>query len=432
MYKLVWWDASVYIGMGKSIFSFGNAGLWESTRPIIWPIILGFFWKIGLNEVLVGRIIEIALGGLCILLTYKIAEKPFGRKTALLSALFLAVSPAFFFFNGIMLTEIVSTFFALLGLYLFINKRFLFSGMLLGLAFLSRFLQFLIFISLFAAVLFYFNKKNIRVLLKVIIGFVVVLVPYIIFNQVLYNDIMFPFTQHVTITKNSGWLNYQPLSYYFFEMFKENIFYLLSFLGVILAFKSKDSNKKIVASAFFIAFVFFNSLNQKEMRFLIILMPYMYILVSSSIVSVSEKFKNNFYKNMFAVLIVLSLMFSSYNTYLLYQQESAKQNPYAELEIRFTDANGVIWTSNPVIAASSSKKIELMYYPFFSVNKKNEIIGSIPNADFVFLDLCDLGCRHGDAGCEKEKDSLLWSLKKKLKTDYSSENDGCGQYVFRK
>jgi len=42
----VWWDAAVYIGMGKYIFSLGDAGFWEASRPIVWPIILGFLWKI--------------------------------------------------------------------------------------------------------------------------------------------------------------------------------------------------------------------------------------------------------------------------------------------------------------------------------------------------------------------------------------------------
>lgn len=430
LYRVVWWDASVYIGMGKYIYSLGQIGLWEYTRPIIWPVILGFFWKIGLNTVLAGRIIEIAFGGLCILLTYAIAEKLFGKKTALLSALFLAASPTFFFFNGIMLTEIVSTFFALMGIYLFIDKKYTISGIFFGLAFLTRFLQILIFISLFVAVLFYYNKKNTKNLLNIGIVFFIAILPYLTLSQILYNDFLSPFTQHIAITKNSGWLNYHPWSFYFFELFKENLFYLLSILGVILAFKSNDTNKKIIASAFLIAIIFFSSIKQKETRFLIILMPYMYILVSLPIIYLHDRLKNNFYNDVLAVLIALSLIFSAYNSYLLYQKESAKQNPYAELEARFKDADGMILVSNPIIAASSSKKAELMYYPFFSRDKKNEIVKSIASADFAFLDLCDLSCRPEDAECRKEKESLLSGLKQNLKTAYSSENNGCWQYIF--
>lgn len=432
IYKVLWWDASVYIGMGKYIYSLGGVGLWEHTRPIIFPIILGFFWKIGLNDILIARTIDIIFGSLCILLTYKIAEKLFDRKIALLSALFLAISPTFFFFNGIMLTEIVSTFFALAGIHLFINKKYFFSGTLFGLAFLARFLQLFIFISLLLAILFYANKKNIRSLSKVSAGFAIVLLPYLILNQILHNDFLFPFMQHITITKNSGWLNYRQLGFYFFELFRENILYLLSILGFILAFKGKDANKKIIASAFLVAFVFFNSIKQKEMRFLIILLPYMYALTSLPIFYLYYKLKNNIYKNIFIGFIVLSLIFSAYNAYILYQKEYAKQNPYAELERRFADVDGVIWSSNPVVAASSDKKIELMYYPFFNDDKKNEIIQSITSADFVFLDLCDLSCRPRDIECEDAKTSLLSSLKNGFKTNYSSTNNGCRQYVFRR
>ena len=38
----IWWDSAVYLGMGKHIYSLGEVGLWESSRPLIWPLILGF------------------------------------------------------------------------------------------------------------------------------------------------------------------------------------------------------------------------------------------------------------------------------------------------------------------------------------------------------------------------------------------------------
>ncbi|MEK6876668.1 MAG: hypothetical protein AABX63_04600, partial [Nanoarchaeota archaeon] len=43
----IWWDSAVYLGMGKYIYSSGDSGLWEASRPLVWPLILGFFWKIG-------------------------------------------------------------------------------------------------------------------------------------------------------------------------------------------------------------------------------------------------------------------------------------------------------------------------------------------------------------------------------------------------
>ena len=40
------WDESVYMGMGKYIYSNGQIGLWEDIRPIVLPLILGLFWKV--------------------------------------------------------------------------------------------------------------------------------------------------------------------------------------------------------------------------------------------------------------------------------------------------------------------------------------------------------------------------------------------------
>ena len=55
----IWWDSSVYIGMGKYMASFGKAGLWEISRPIVWPLILGFFWKLGLDVIFVGKVLSV-------------------------------------------------------------------------------------------------------------------------------------------------------------------------------------------------------------------------------------------------------------------------------------------------------------------------------------------------------------------------------------
>ena len=43
----IWWDSSVYLGIGKYIYSSGEAGLWEPSRPLVWPLMLGFFWEMG-------------------------------------------------------------------------------------------------------------------------------------------------------------------------------------------------------------------------------------------------------------------------------------------------------------------------------------------------------------------------------------------------
>ncbi|MBI3035277.1 glycosyltransferase family 39 protein [Candidatus Woesearchaeota archaeon] len=424
-YNVLWWDTSVYIGMGKYIYSSGNSGLWEYTRPIVWPLVLGFFWKSGI-AVLFGRILEIVFGGLCVLLTYLIGKKLFNHRTALLSSIFLAFSPTFFFFNGIMLTEVVSTFFSLLAIYLFIGKKHFASGMLFGIAFMTRYLQLFVFV---AALLF--NIKNMRNLKRIILGFAAAIAPILILNQAMYGNAIFPFFQQLYLSQNSGWLNQQPLNFYLIELFRENFLYLLFILGLFLAFKNKNANSRLIAFAFIFFFVFFSLIKQKEMRFLIVLLPYMYILLSTAISSFLGRFNNLIWP--IYTIIAVSLMLSSVTIYGYYKKESNKANQYDTFQdmLEKTGTGTKIWISSPMIAVSSNRKIdEMMYYPVFNEERKERLIAG--KADFVFLDSCDLACRAYDDKCENAKEQLIAHFKKRLKLRAFSKVGECRQFVFAK
>lgn len=407
--------------MGKYVYSLGNAGLWEKSRPIVWPLMLGFLWKIGLDVVLFGRILEILFGSLCVLLTYVIGKKIFDEKTALLASAFLAISPAFFFFNGTMLTEIISTFFSLLGIYFFINKKYLGSGAFFGTAFITRFLQLFVFIAIILVITI-FDRKNIKKYAKLIAGFIVATVPYLILNQIAYNNTLFPFLQQLFLSKNTGWLNYQPISYYFIELFKENFLYLFFIVGILLVLKGKGINKKIITFVLLLFFIFFNSINQKEMRFLIVLFPYMYLLVAFSIIYFIDKFKNNASKYAVIFFIIVSFFVSTFTITTYYKNEINKADQYAFLQDKLEKANGKIWISSPIISVFSNRKVDtLVYYPLFNTNKKKELMEEIVNADFIFIDTCDLACKPFDKECENNKNELITYFKQQLKTVYSSK-----------
>lgn len=434
-YGVVWWDAAVYIGMGKYIYSLGDAGLWENSRPVVWPLILGFLWKAGFDVALAGKVADIIFGSLCILFTYLIGKKLFNKKTALLASIFLALSPTFFFFNGLMLTETASTFFSLAAIYLFVEKKHLIAGIFFGVAFMARFLQLFVLVSIIFAVLAYFNKKNLENLQKIIMGFIIAIMPFLILNQVFYSSALYPFLQQIRLSSNSGWANYHPLNYYFIELFRDNFLYLFFIIGIFLAFKDNDANKKLVAVAFIIFFVFFNSIKQKEMRFLIVLLPYMYMLVSHSITNLLDKSKNNLSKNTILALVALSLIFSIFGISTHYKDESNKISHYNIFQNNLEEYNvkGKIWISNPIVAVPSNAKIDnLMYYPVFSAEKIKELSKEAKKADFIFMDACDLACKPADANCEKGKSELLAYFRQQLKIVYSSKLGLCEQFVFQK
>ncbi|HLC33142.1 MAG TPA: glycosyltransferase family 39 protein, partial [Candidatus Nanoarchaeia archaeon] len=137
-YHEVWWDAGVYLGMGKFLFSQGASGLWEHIRPPLLPILLGVMWRFGLDPLLFGRLLEILLFAGVVAFTYLLTKDWFGEKEAIWSSLIVALSPIFFYLSFHQYTEIPSVFFVLLALWLLKKHPFL-SGLSLGLAVLSKF-----------------------------------------------------------------------------------------------------------------------------------------------------------------------------------------------------------------------------------------------------------------------------------------------------
>ena len=83
--------------MGKYIYSFGETGLYEASRPLIWPLLLGFFWKLGLDVIFFGKLMVLLFGAGIIIFTYLIADEIFNKKIALIVAFMLSFFPHIFF-----------------------------------------------------------------------------------------------------------------------------------------------------------------------------------------------------------------------------------------------------------------------------------------------------------------------------------------------
>jgi 4-amino-4-deoxy-L-arabinose transferase-like glycosyltransferase len=258
----IWWDSAVYVGMGKYIYSFGESGLWEESRPLVWPLILGFIWKIGLNYVLFGKLLMVFFSSGILMLTYLVAHELFNKKIAIIAALFLSLSSTFFLFGNILHSEIPSTFFVLLGFYLFIKKKYNFSGLFLGIAFMTRFFQIFAFIPLVLLLFYLFVKKkeSYKVLFYFIMFFLIPIIPYLILNYSLYNNIFYPFLLQSWMSKYTGWVFSQPFDFYFIGLVKENILVLFSVLALIFISKEPSLNKIALVLMFLFVFVPYNFL----------------------------------------------------------------------------------------------------------------------------------------------------------------------------
>ena len=96
----IWWDAAVYLSMGKFIFSSGALGFWEPIRPLLWPFILGYGWWIGINPVIWGHIFSTLFSLGIIYLVYLIGKKLYNEEAGILSSILISFTWIFFFFNA--------------------------------------------------------------------------------------------------------------------------------------------------------------------------------------------------------------------------------------------------------------------------------------------------------------------------------------------
>jgi len=416
-----WWDAAVYIGMAKYMFSFGQLGLWEEFRPLIWPLMLGFFWKLGFNIFFIGYLLQILFTTGTIYLTYKISKKYMSWELALLAAFFVAFNATFFFFWTKLYTEIPAIFFSLLTVFLFIEKRFL-----LAVAFLTKFPQGIVFAVLFFILIF--NKK-IKNSLNMAALFLITLLPFFIFNFIFYRNPIHTLISAKEIIKHAGlWVFQSPWYFYIINSLKENIFFLFAVPGAILLFKKDKSNALLWISISL--FVYFSNLLHKEMRFAILFIPFIAIFAAQGLSKYIKK------RNAVFVFIILFVLFQFY--IMLPKEPLDDWNRIKEfVTYPIEEKAGEILTSHPLINIYTNKVVRPIYYngKLLEFNedlmefwkgyiKKNEV-------GYVFFDTCEGGtlCNPDDPNCEKSKKEFIGFLKG-YKIVYNKKEGRCEYFIF--
>ncbi len=428
----VWWDSAVYIGMGKHIYSSGHSGLWEASRPLTWPLIMGFLWKIGLDEIFIGRIIEIMLGSLCLLLTYKIALRLFGSKTAIIASLFLAFSPTFFNFSGIMLSEIASTSFFLLGFYFFITGKKAMSGLFFGISFMTRFFQIFAILPLLLLSLYLACRKkgSLKSFAAFLACFLLPAIAYLLLNTYLYSDPLYPFILQAYMTKETGWVFHQPIYFYFAGLLKENFLAIFALVGFAAAMRKKSLQTGILLIVFIFPFILYNLSDHKEMRLMIPLLPFLYILAGSGILYTSGLFGK--YGKFAALPFLILWAFTTIPQLKTGKYSSGFDAFYGYAES--LEPDGGIWISNPAFIAFSDKKAdELIYYPLYNSQKSALLQAKAGKASAVLLNTCDiLPCPPSDTGCKYETEKLISIFRKSLRLKFYEMSGNCERMIFEK
>ena len=414
----VWWDASIYLGMGKSLYSGGHIGIWEPLRPILWPLVLGFLWKIGLDPIFFGNILQIILSLGIIYLTYLVAWHHRNQNEAMMAASIVAFTPVLLNFNFRLYTEIPAIFLGLLSLYLFKKEKFANSGFLTGLSFLAKFPAGILIVmqSLMA------EFKKIKYLL---VGFLTAIIPYFIYNYLRYKDALLPIKEGKYIIKYAGvWIFQQPLYFYLLEFIYQNIFYAFAIIGILLLFKKRTALIPLTGIALL---AYFSLEPHKEPRFMILFLPYFAIMAAYGISKLRIKY---------SVLIVAFISF----ILLIPNIELGQKFSPAVIEFHNfgfnSTINGEVLTSSPMIKLAEKTSVIPIYYMVFDTKLadswRDYVWKNHESISYIFIDTCRGGtlCPPWDKGCERARDALMNTSKALMPKHYYANENGCEYHVF--
>ncbi len=473
----IWWDSSVYLGVAKYIYSAGASGMWEPYRPLIHPLILGFFWKLGANIVTIGKLLDLFFSFTAISLTYLIAKQLYSKTAGYYAALILAVEPLFIMFTGLILTEGLALTISLLAIYFFINRnkffrswqnrsKYLLIGALFALAALTKFPLGIIFIAALLARQLAakfqgkttFDLKNRMLHLQESIwycmGFALCFLPYLILNYILYKDPLLPFTSGSWIISTFLWQYNTNFWFYFTNFFQIHELFAILAIAIPFFLINKDYKEEgkltIFLSAMLLFLYFWLQVPRKEVRYMIIMYPFFVILMGSIIANlhqgciqtlnrISNKISNkvNWEKivSIIITIIFVAAIFGAQSgpafylnpTYSEYQYSLEKLGNY----IQKNNFDGTILISSPFIG----EHVDNYLFPTAGIDLAQAVYDEqLGNFDYLFLRDCDYVCQTNDLECEKAKTSFLQKVDQEqillYLDEYETNTQTCNLYFY--
>jgi len=433
-YSALLWDSAVYVSMGKFLFSLGTQGLWEHIRPVIWPFFLGFFWRIGLDPVLFGSMLELLLFAGCLLLIKLFVGRYYGENAGIMSSVLLGTSAIFFYESFNLYTEIPSLFFILLALVLFEKKAF-FAGFSLALAFITKFP---VGIFLPVIIIAYLIEKRWKNSVISFAGFSIPSIIFLISNKIAYGSALLPLIDASSAIRNvlgCNVLHYHPWTDYFIYLWKDNYFFVFALLGMFLcAINWRKFSLPLLS--LLVPLIYFLQLHCREHRYLIFVIPFVIFFASGGLSYVVAKLEKRFKRKLFVFVIIVLLFYGIHNSVQFYRNAAEPRDSALEAYLHFIenkDVSGEVWSSNPGIGVYSSVPVKKIYYPVFDASLAASFASYLEKnkekISYVFLDNCGGGIICPDSTCEAEYAGILKQLST-FSLDYNVTEGKCSYLVF--
>jgi asparagine N-glycosylation enzyme membrane subunit Stt3 len=478
-YHMPVWDEAVYLGIGKYIYSSGISGLWESIRPLGLPIITGLYWSFGLDQMFFSELTAVIFSVGTIFVTYLIGKKVFDKNAGIIAAVLVAIFPVFFYYSGIIMTEIPSTFFVLLAIYLFIENRLILAGIASGIAFMFKFPQGIIFpILAFMLTVKYLtdnkagksktyfqilaDKSFIADMLRLVLPFLIISFAFFVFNYHTYAPYSTSLIEAAFKPLIIGGAHqnniYQGVLgqtleshlynafYYFIIILKNSPFLFLSLIAfIVLYFKDKLYKNEKIALIFLsliIYLTYYSYIIIKQERFTIMFMPFLCIISSYLFLQAMNSSKKSVIAMASYMILLSILLFSAVfaiNTdsrYYAWQNDKSLEPKivnefyqYFETSGNGSQIEGPILTTDPVFAAYSDKR----FIPLYDTTKGSGYINSWESnirANAVVYVNSSFPCFDYDHECILNRNIHYYEILKRNVLVYNSSSGKVNYEIF--
>jgi hypothetical protein len=433
------WDSSVYVGMGKNLFSLGKIGFWESFRPPALPILIGSIWKTGLFFPNLARLFGTAISILGAATIYRIIDIEFDRGLALYTALILMSTMVYIRWSHYFLTGIPAAVLAFVSLHYAKHSKPMKSGIVVAAAFLTRFpaaiagtaagiTLFLNIIPLKDLTSLKFDLKDIREVLesevKLGLSFGVPTAFYFALNHFYGSGFFSPVIGGASVpTLNPD--KYLYGLYFLKEAVVANPLLIFVPLGLYSVFRARDTRFYPYVSGLALFYAFFTFYPHKEPRFMLLFLPMMALFAAHGIreLNLPETVSGYFTKDKLFVAAVALVFLVNFS--LVFNMNTWDNAPRSNYMSETANLEGTVAGLNPApVVYGDFKFIAVRPETYENTSEK-----AFREADYFALETCSWYCSPAIDSCEQKKAELFDRLENETKVFEDSASQ-CSYRIY--
>lgn len=292
---LIDWDEAIYAKVAKNIAQ-SNEWLtlhWKDMKdfwfekPPLYMWLTAFAFKITGYNSFGARIISSLFGFLGVIATYKMGSKLYNKFTGITAALILLSTVHYLYYSRNGMLDVTATFFIVLSIYFYYSKRWFFSGLLIGLAVMTKGIIGFIPLPIIFIHLLITDIRNLRDYMKkfciMALGILLVAAPWHIYSLLKYGNEFWKtyFLDHMLGRGLKGFGHEKPF-FWFLDVIRTSfriwIFPLAGALAVLPFFDKKKVQYWLLVVSTVFVLIFFSISKDKLQWYIMPIYPFIAIL----------------------------------------------------------------------------------------------------------------------------------------------------------